>query len=103
MKLQSVIHHPEKFVSKSFSETLETTNSGLVWMSFRSHYAHNFSNYESILNIEYMPSGEQFSEQRDIWATPYKFNDYEGESFNKAFDEHTARSAELDAETGINY
>ncbi|MDD2344762.1 MAG: JAB-like toxin 1 domain-containing protein [Bacteroidales bacterium] len=63
------------------------------------------------LNIEYMhfdkfnlpPSGEQFSEQRDNWSTPYKFNDYGGESFNKAFDEHTARSAELDAETGLYY
>ncbi len=44
-----------------------------------------------------------FSEQRDNWATPYKFNDYEGESFNKAFDEHTARSAELDQETGLYY
>jgi RHS repeat-associated protein len=54
-------------------------------------------------HIEYMPSGEQFSEQRDIWATPYKFNDYGGESFNKAFEEHTARSAELDQETGLYY
>jgi hypothetical protein len=26
----------------------------------------------------------------------YKFNDYGGESFNKAFDEHTARIAELE-------
>ena len=33
----------------------------------------------------------------------YKFNDYGGESFNKAFDEHTARSAALDAETGLYY
>ncbi len=33
-----------------------------------------------------MPSGEQFSEQRDIWATPYKFN-----------------GKELDAETGLYY
>jgi RHS repeat-associated protein len=93
MKLQPVIHHPEKFVSKSFTETLETTNSGLVWMPLMSHYAHNFSNYESRLNIGYMPSGEQpaisadkFSEQRDIWATPYKFN-----------------GKELDAETGLYY
>ena len=61
-------------------------------------------------HMEYMPSGEQpaisadkFSEQRDNWATPYKFNDYGGESFNKAFDEHTARSAELDQETGLYY
>ena len=29
---------------------------------------------------------------------PYKFNDYGGKSFKKAFDEHTARSAELDEE-----
>ena len=65
MKLNSVIRHPEKFVSKSFTETLETTNSGLVWMSLMSHYAHIFSNYESRLNIEYMPSGEQ----RRSWAT----------------------------------
>ena len=36
-----------------------------------------------IHHIEYMPSGEQFSEQRDNWATPYKFN-----------------SKELDAEIG---
>jgi len=64
-----------------------------------------------IHHLEYMhfdklnvpPSGEQFSEQRDSWSTPYKFNDYGGESFNKAFDEHTARSAELDAETGLYY
>jgi RHS repeat-associated protein len=46
-----------------------------------------------IHHIEYMPSGEQpamsadkFSEQRDIWATPYKFN-----------------GKELDAETGLYY
>ncbi|MDY0216959.1 MAG: RHS repeat-associated core domain-containing protein, partial [Bacteroidales bacterium] len=39
-----------------------------------------------IHHIEYMPSGEQFSEQRDNWATPYKFN-----------------SKELDAETGLYY
>lgn len=34
---------------------------------------------------------------------PYKFNDYGGKSFKKAFDEHTARSAELDPETGLYY
>ena len=56
-----------------------------------------------IHNIEYMPSGELISEQPDSWATPYKFNDYGGEIFNKAFDEHTARSAELDQETGLYY
>jgi len=39
-----------------------------------------------IHHVEYMPSGEQFSEQRDHWATPYKFN-----------------SKELDAETGLYY
>jgi RHS repeat-associated protein len=39
-----------------------------------------------IHHIEYMPSGEQFSEQRDIWATPYKFN-----------------GKELDQETGLYY
>ena len=39
-----------------------------------------------IHHIEYMPSGEQFSEQRDNWATPYKFN-----------------GKELDAETGLYY
>jgi RHS repeat-associated protein len=39
-----------------------------------------------IHHIEYMPSGEQFSEQRDIWATPYRFN-----------------GKELDAETGLYY
>ena len=39
-----------------------------------------------IHHVEYMPSGEQFSEQRDSWATPYKFN-----------------SKELDAETGLYY
>jgi RHS repeat-associated protein len=39
-----------------------------------------------IHHIEYMPSGEQFSEQRDIWATPYKFN-----------------GKELDAETNLYY
>ena len=82
MKLQSIIHHPEKFVSKSFRETLETTNSGLVWMSFISDCSHNFSNYESRLNIEYMhfdklnvtPSGEQFSEQHCSMPLPYIFN-----------------------------
>ncbi|MDY0217648.1 MAG: RHS repeat-associated core domain-containing protein [Bacteroidales bacterium] len=86
MKLQAVINHPEKFVSKSFNETLETTNSGLVWILSKSQYSHNLKNYESRLNIEYMPTGEQFSEQRDFWATPYKFN-----------------SKELDAETGLYY
>ncbi len=74
MKFQRAIPHPEKFVSESFSETLETTNSGLVWMSSRSHYAHIFSNYESRLNIEYMPSGELFAEQRNSWGTPYKLS-----------------------------
>jgi RHS repeat-associated protein len=39
-----------------------------------------------IHHIEYMPSGEQFSERRDNWATPYKFN-----------------GKELDAETGLYY
>jgi len=39
-----------------------------------------------IHHIEYMPSGEQFSEQRDSWSTPYKFN-----------------GKELDAETGLYY
>ncbi|MDY0216955.1 MAG: RHS repeat-associated core domain-containing protein [Bacteroidales bacterium] len=39
-----------------------------------------------IHHIEYMPSGEQFSEQRDYWSTPYKFN-----------------GKELDAETGLYY
>ena len=39
-----------------------------------------------IHQIEYMPSGEQFSEQRDNWATPYKFN-----------------GKELDQETGLYY
>ena len=39
-----------------------------------------------IHHIEYMPSGEQFSEQRDNWATPYKFN-----------------GKELDAETNLYY
>lgn len=47
----------------------------------------NFYNSQYIKSlhshIEYMPSGEQFSEQRDNWATPYKFN-----------------SKELDAEIG---
>jgi hypothetical protein len=50
MKLQPVIHHPEKFVSKSFTETLETTNSGLVWMPFRSHYFYNFPTLKSARN-----------------------------------------------------
>ena len=39
-----------------------------------------------IHHIEYMPSGELFSEQRDNWATPYKFN-----------------GKELDSETGLYY
>ena len=39
-----------------------------------------------IHHIEYMPSGEQFSEQRDNWATPYKFN-----------------GKELDSETNLYY
>ncbi|MDD2412555.1 MAG: JAB-like toxin 1 domain-containing protein, partial [Bacteroidales bacterium] len=39
-----------------------------------------------IHHVEYMPSGEQFSEQRDYWSTPYKFN-----------------GKELDAETGLYY
>jgi RHS repeat-associated protein len=39
-----------------------------------------------IHHIEYMPSGEQFSEQRDWWSTPYKFN-----------------GKELDQETGLYY
>ena len=47
-----------------------------------------------INHMEFMPSGELFSEQPDSRATSYKFNDYGGEIFNKAFDEHTARSAE---------
>ncbi len=38
----SIIHHPDKFVSKSFNKTLETTNSELYWMPFRSQYSHNF-------------------------------------------------------------
>ncbi len=39
-----------------------------------------------IHHIEYMPSGEQFAEQRSTWGTSYKFN-----------------SKELDAETGLYY
>jgi hypothetical protein len=30
--------------------------------------------------------------------SPYRFNDYGGKSFGEAFDEHSARSAELDDE-----
>ena len=37
-------------------------------------------------HIEYMPTGELFAEQRDHWATPYKFN-----------------GKELDEETGYYY
>ena len=46
-----------------------------------------------------------FAEQRrsGSFNNPYKFNDYGGKSFKKAFDEHTARSAELDPETGLYY
>ncbi|MGI6320319.1 MAG: RHS repeat domain-containing protein [Bacteroidales bacterium] len=39
-----------------------------------------------IHHIEYMPTGELFAEQRDHWATPYKFN-----------------GKELDEETGLYY
>lgn len=39
-----------------------------------------------IHHIEYMPSGEQFAEQRSTWGTNYKFN-----------------SKELDQETGLYY
>ena len=39
-----------------------------------------------IHHIEYMPTGEQFLEQRDYWHTPYRFN-----------------GKELDAETGLYY
>ena len=39
-----------------------------------------------IHHIEYMPSGEQFAEQRSTWGTNYKFN-----------------GKELDAETGFYY
>ena len=37
-------------------------------------------------HIEYMPTGELFAEQRDHWATPYRFN-----------------GKELDEETGLYY
>lgn len=33
----------------------------------------------------------------------YKFNDNGRKSFNKVFNEHTARSAELDAGEGLYY
>ena len=39
-----------------------------------------------IHHIEYMPTGEQFLEQRDYWHTPFKFN-----------------GKELDEETGLYY
>ena len=39
-----------------------------------------------IHHIEYMPTGEQFLEQRDYWHTPYRFN-----------------GKELDEETGLYY
>src|SRR5690554_4442616 len=58
--------------------------------------------YQFFLNL---PFGETFAEQRrnGSFDNPYKFNDYGGKSFKKAFDEHTARSAELDEETGLYY
>jgi RHS repeat-associated protein len=37
------------------------------------------------------------------FESPYRFNDYGGKSFGEAFDEHSARSAELDEETGLYY
>src|SRR5690606_18859426 len=53
--------------------------------------------YQFFLNL---PFGETMAEQRrsGSFNNPYKFNDYGGKSFKKAFDEHTARSAELDEE-----
>src|SRR5690606_38345921 len=58
--------------------------------------------YQFFLNL---PFGETFAEQRrsGTFNNPYKFNDYGGKSFKKAFDEHTARSAQLDPETVLYY
>src|SRR5690554_1053272 len=61
----------------------------------------NGNPYQFFLNL---PFGESMAEQRTgAFENRYKFNDYGGKSFEKAFDEHTARSAELDEETGLYY
>ena len=48
--------------------------------------------------------GESEFDQNVVTKTPYlyEFNDYGGKSFEKAFDEHTARSAEWQDELGLN-
>ena len=58
--------------------------------------------YQMFLNL---PFGETMAEQRRSGTlnNPYKFNDYGVKNFEKVFYEHTARSAELDEETGLYY
>ena len=48
--------------------------------------------------------GESEFDLNVVTKTPYlyEFNDYGGKSFEKAFDEHTARSAEFQDELGLN-
>src|SRR5690554_4279818 len=55
-------------------------------------------------HMEYLPFGETLVEEHlNSYNSPFKFNDYGEKSFEKAFCERTARSAEYDAETGNYY